>query len=474
MASNFPLAARIAAKVIRALLAVRDITLIPLLLLVLAATLRAADLGDVNVRLEDYDGPASVVARRIAPFRFQLTFKPGDGPQPRLIRVELPTSGPQVWPAADVEVRDAQGRAVLVRRSGIEWAKLLIPVPATAGDYFVQVVPPAGENPSPPSEKERALVDAVTGLKIGVAKWHDGRKAALSLRFDDSHPTHLTTAIPLLREYGFRGTFMINPGRSEPGSRRRSDFELHRAEWAAVARQGDHELANHSAHHRGARGDDDMDAEIGRAAEAIWQLTPGRSKLTALNLGGGTYWETTHTLRHYLDKFHQFDASQNSTGMDDAYGNRVANFRRILEQHLLRGLWLRTHYHSIGEGLASSAANLRAVLDIAREHEPDLWIAGLADIHKYQSERDASRLRVRTSAPGRLVFELDCRTDAALYNQPLTLELTPPPSWPAGRLKVMEAQGEIIPLHPAKSAGTAVLRFDVPPRTAAYAIELAP
>ena len=80
-------------------------------------------------------------------------------------------------------------------------------------------------------------------------------------------------------------------------------------------KQGDMELANHSAHHRGAKGDEDMDREIGTATEAIWKLTPGRSKLMALNLGGGTRWETTRTLRHYLDKYHQFDASSGSLGM---------------------------------------------------------------------------------------------------------------------------------------------------------------
>jgi hypothetical protein len=451
--------------------AVRGITFAALLV-GSVATLSAADLGGVIVRLDDYRGPASVVAQLVAPYQLRLTLNPADEARPLTIRVELPASGPRVWPVNEVEVRDAHGNALLVRRSGIEWSKLLIPVPATAGDYFVQVVPVSGARSPLPSEQERVLVDAGTGLSVGIARWHDGRKAALSIRFDDSHPTHLTKAIPILRDYGFRGTFMINPGGPEPGSRRRSDFELHQAEWAAVAQQGDHEFANHSAHHRGARGDDDMDAEIGRAAEAIWQLTPGRSKLLALNLGGGTSWETTRTLRHYLEKYHLFDASANSTGMDDTYGNRVANFRRLLEQHLARGLWCRIHYHSIGEGRASSEANFRAALDVAREHQPDLWIAGLAGIHKYQAARNASRLTLRQSEPTRLTFEFHCQTDTVLYDQPLTLEITPPPAWAASRIKVTDARGHALPLRPALVGGAAVLRCEVAPRNAEYAIEL--
>ncbi|MFZ2643786.1 MAG: polysaccharide deacetylase family protein [Verrucomicrobiia bacterium] len=447
---------------------------ITMLLATPLAALHAADLGGVTVRLDGYEGPATVVSQLVEPFKMRITVNPANETKPLVIRVELPGSGPRAWPAADVEVRDSQGKALRVRRAGIEWSKLLIPVPAVAGDCFVQAVQPSGGKPSLPPEKERVLVDGATGLRLGIAKWHDGRKAALSIRFDDSHPSHLTKAMPILREYGFRGTFMINPGVSEPGSRRRSNFESHQAEWQAAARQGDHELANHSAHHRGAVGDEDMEAEIGAAAQAIWKMTPGKSQLMALNLGGGTWWETTRTLRYYLDKYHQFDASQNSTGMDDSHGNRVASFRRLLEQHLERGLWHRVHYHSIGDGAGSSEANFRAALDVAKEHSSKLWVAGMADIHKYQSERNASKLKLRQSDSKRLTFEFICQTDAALFDQPLTLEVTHPQSLDASRLKVKNAQGDIIPLRAAQLEGASTLRFDVAPRNAVYSIEMTP
>lgn len=449
-------------------------TSITALLVVPLAALHAADLGGVVVKLDGYQGPATVASQLLEPFKMQVTVNPASETKPLVVRVELPASGPRVWPAADVEVRDSQGKALMVRRAGIEWFRLLIPVPAVAGSIFVQAVPPAGGKPALPSEKERVLVDSATGLRLGIAKWHDGRKAALSIRFDDSHPSHLTKAMPILHEYGFRGTFMINPGASEPGGRRHSNFETHQAEWQTVARQGEHELANHSAHHRGAVGDEDMEAEISVAAQAIWKMTPGKSQLMALNLGGGTWWETTRTLRYYLDKYHQFDASQNSTGMDDKYGNRVATFRRLLEQHLERGLWYRVHYHSIGDGAASSEASFRAALDVAKEHQSKLWVAGMADIHKYQSERNASKLELQRSDANRLTFRLICQTDAALYDQPLTLEVTHPKSLDASRLKVRNAQGDIIPLRAAQLEGASTLRFDFAPRNAVCSIEMTP
>ncbi|WP_395746424.1 polysaccharide deacetylase family protein [Prosthecobacter sp.] len=435
---------------------------------------QSPDLGGVKVASADPSSEAAITAVLAAPFKLQISVAPHAEARPQTIRIDLPNSGPKAWPAADVEVRDASGKALLVRRSGIEWFKLLVPLPAGVTSCVVEAVPPPGGWVKPTPEKSRAIEDPTSGVKMRIAKWHDGRDAALSIRFDDSHPTHLSKAAPILESYGFRGTFMINPGASEPGSRRVSEFNQQRAAWEALAKQGKHEFANHSAHHRGGLGDADMEAEIGEAAQVIWQMTPGKSRLTALNLGGGTRWETTRSLRYYLDKYHHFDASENSTGMDDSYGNRVENFRRILQQHLQRGLWCRIHYHYIGEGLSSSEANFRAAMDIAKEHEAKLWIAGMADIHQYMTERDAAKLALIKADAQQLSFKLTCATDAALYDQPLTIEMVLPPAWKLPNVSIKDAKGSVIPTMPGKLEGADALRFDVPPREAEYLISVNP
>lgn len=111
----------------------------------------AADLGGVAVRLEGYDGPATVLAQPVAPFKIHITVNPGHGTRPLAISVEFPNSGPRAWPAADVEVRDARGEAMRVRRAGIEWFKLLIRVPPSlAGASFRRCLPQAGKHRSPP------------------------------------------------------------------------------------------------------------------------------------------------------------------------------------------------------------------------------------------------------------------------------------------------------------------------------------
>ena len=423
------------------------------------------DLGGVQIALDPASAKAVLQATLEGPFQLRVQVQRQGDAEPLALRVQLPASGPRVWPANDVEVRDATGQALLVERSGIEWEKLRIPLPAGVETCVVRAVEPPGGWPRATPEGERRL--EANGLQVRLAPWPQGKQAALSLRFDDSHPSHLDTVIPILREYGFKGSFMVNPGPKEPGSRQNFPFETRQAEWAAAVQSGAIELANHSAHHRGARDDADMDREIGDAAAAIRRLLPGGSPLLALNLGGGTRWQTTRTLRHYLDRHQLFDASSGSLGMDDVYGGRVEALRVALGRHLERGLWCRVHYHSIGEGLAASEANFRAALDLVRQQQDKLWIAGMSEIHQYQTALASARLRQQDAAAGRLSFQLEVGTDPALYAQPLSLEVTPP----AGAKRVVlvrEGGAEIAP-----ETGSP-LRFALPPRSALYQLRTEP
>ena len=62
------------------------------------------------------------------------------------------------------------------------------------------------------------ITDAASGSCLGIARWHDGRRAALSIRFDDSHPTHLTKAVPILARVWLPVHVHGQPGAAEPGS----------------------------------------------------------------------------------------------------------------------------------------------------------------------------------------------------------------------------------------------------------------
>jgi peptidoglycan/xylan/chitin deacetylase (PgdA/CDA1 family) len=71
--------------------------------------------------------------------------------------------------------------------------------------------------------------------------WPQGRKAAVSLAYDDALASHLDKAIPALDRHRLKGSFYLQLSRDTVWTRTE--------EWRAAARNG-HELGNHSVFHQ--------------------------------------------------------------------------------------------------------------------------------------------------------------------------------------------------------------------------------
>jgi peptidoglycan/xylan/chitin deacetylase (PgdA/CDA1 family) len=71
--------------------------------------------------------------------------------------------------------------------------------------------------------------------------WPGGRKAAVSLAYDDAAPSQLDNAIPALDRHGLKGGFYLTLAADTLRTRQQ--------EWIAAARHG-HELGNHSLFHQ--------------------------------------------------------------------------------------------------------------------------------------------------------------------------------------------------------------------------------
>ncbi|MCP4640535.1 MAG: polysaccharide deacetylase family protein [bacterium] len=435
------------------------------LLVCLAVRAHAASAFEAHIASEA--GMARLFVEEESPFRVRLTVDPWREKTPISLHAEVPETGPKTWPLDRVQVLDADGRRLPVRRDGLSWQILDFTVPPTRAQYIVCLADPPTHRPIGPlpPETKRTAVDAESGVSVSISRWPGGHRAALSLRFDDSHPTHLSKVVPILDDYGFKGTFMVNPGSDQ--------FRSHEMEWKALARKGRHELANHTMNHRGASDDEETARAIGDASKYLWGLSPNRSKLLALNLGGGTKWTTAAPFSDYLDRYHLFHVT-GSLGMDDVYGNRPAALRSNLARHVERGLWCRVHFHSVGDGLASSEANFRAALDVVRAHASDVWVAGMADVYKYQEERKAAKLSLSRDAAGRIVLDLACLSNADLYDQPLAVELLLPEGWAAdGTTLTAEDGGAVAPSGAGSRGSRPLMRFDLPPATARYVIDRA-
>ncbi len=405
--------------------------------------------------------PSRITLERVGRFLVRMHVARTDGPEAVTVRVALAATGPKTWPAEDLCVTDNRGIPAPIRRNGTEWHRFTLEVPAAGGDYLIQAVPATRTPPgTPPAEKERTAVDSETGVRASVCTWFGGREAALCLRFDDSHPTHLDTVLPILREHGYRATFMINPGRPA--------FQQRKAAWEACARTGEHEFANHTMNHRGARTDEEIEHEVGEPAAYIRKLFPRRGPLIALNRGGGTTWVTRRPFSHFLDKHDLFNV-WGSMGMDDVYGKRL----EALERHLLNGLarngWIKAHFHAIGPALATSEEHFRAQMRLIEIYADRLWITGLADAYKYRQERKSTAIAWTRRDGDCLILEVRCATDPVRYDQPLTIQIALPPDWDRAKLVPSDAApGTGSETQCETERGEGWMRANLPPLTRRY------
>jgi hypothetical protein len=117
------------------------------------------------------------------------------------------------------------------------------------------------------------------------------------------------------------------------------------------------------------------------------------------------------------------------------------------------------------------AGAFRAVLDSAKQHAASPWIEGMADIHKYQTERNAAKLALLKSDAKHLSFRLTCTTDPADYDQLLTIELAPPSGWGSNKIRIKGTTGPVIKTCTRNEEGASTPRFDVSPRDAEFVIE---
>ena len=217
-----------------------------------------------------------------------------------------------------------------------------------------------------------------------VCRWFGGKQAALSLRFDDSHPTHIEVAVPLLDELGLIGTFLVNPGNDS--------YKKYQSVWEGAVLQHGHELADHTFNHRGAKTDADADEQIGATANLLRRLQPGRQQLT-LETGGSTLWFQRKPFEFFRAKYHLIDISNadhpENALMSCTVGHpwfSLEAFTRRMEQAIAAGAWVQPYFHQIDETghLRIPPATFRKLLETVAAHRAELWQAGLTPIYEYQ------------------------------------------------------------------------------------------
>jgi len=302
-----------------------------------------------------------------------------------------------------------------------------------------------------------------------VCRWYGGKKAAVSLRFDDSHSSHIELAVPALNERGLVGTFLVCPGVA--------GYRNYHATWEGAVVAAGHELADHTMSHQGASSDAEAEWEIGEAARIVRQAQPDLP-LLVFQRGGGTAWLQRKPIEYLTARYHLYDLDQEAGRPDSRVMScseqypwfSTAAFSEALDQCIAEGRWFQPHFHCIGEGwLPISASLFDEVLEVVADRREQVWNASIGCILQYGCERDHSTVFAHAVGDDLVALFYACELDGHPYRQPLTIEVDLPSSCESAA--VIGPDGTVASHVTVDPDGRRVVRFDVRPRDGAYQVE---
>jgi hypothetical protein len=236
-------------------------------------------------------------------------------------------------------------------------------------------------------------------------RWPDGRKAAVSLTYDDGTPSHLSLAAPIMNEYGVRGTFYINPREADAASL---------APWRQIAQAG-HEVGNHTVSHpcsqnfefisRGGRKGleqmslDDIEAEIVEAGRRLQAGIPEQERVSFafpcyqpfVGRGAKRQSYVPVVLKHCVAGRGRGEQPNDPRYCDLGYlwsfpceQMTAPTLIGLVEQAAAQGRWAILTFHGIHEGhLSVGNGDLAELCRHLTENKERVWTAPVVTVAQY-------------------------------------------------------------------------------------------
>jgi len=246
------------------------------------------------------------------------------------------------------------------------------------------------------------------GAEPAPFRWPEGKRAALSLSFDDARPSQLDQGLPVLDAHGVKATFYVSPANME----RRVD------DWKAAAANG-HEIANHTLTHpcsgnfRFAQNNaledytiEQIEADILGGTEAIERMigvTPTTFAYPCgqkfVGRGEGVVSYVPLVAKHFIAGRGAFDESHNdprSCDLAQLFGMAMDDepFARLkaLLDHAVEddGGWLVLFGHDVGPQGARQVTRTDALDELCRyatDPATGIWTDTVEAVGRYVEER---------------------------------------------------------------------------------------
>ena len=237
-------------------------------------------------------------------------------------------------------------------------------------------------------------------------RWPEGKRAAISLTFDDARFSQVDRGIPILDEYNTKATFYVSFG----------SLEKRLEDWKAAVANG-HEIGNHSLVHpcsgnfpfarERALEDytlDQMRSELRQASDTIEDLL-GVRPISFAYPCGQKYVGRGREYRSYVpliaEEFLTGRGWMNEWANDPAFcdmanlmgveldGKSFEQVKQVMDRVLKDGGWLVFAGHDIGDGgrQTTLASTLRALCEYAQDPAHGIWLDSVGTIARYVNEQ---------------------------------------------------------------------------------------
>ena len=244
--------------------------------------------------------------------------------------------------------------------------------------------------------------EPATFTRMDSFRWPEGKRAAISLTFDDARLSQIDRGIPILDEYGTKATFYVSM----------RSLEKRLEGWKAAVANG-HEIGNHSLAHP-CSGNfpfsrdkaledytfDQMRTELRQASDTIEDLL-GVKPVSFAYPCGQKYVGRGREYRSYVplvaEEFLTGRGWMNEWANDPAFcdmanlmgveldGKSFEQVKQIMDRVLKDGGWLVFAGHEIGDGgrQTTLAPTLRSLCEYAQDPANGIWLDSVETIAQY-------------------------------------------------------------------------------------------
>ncbi len=265
------------------------------------------------------------------------------------------------------------------------------------------------------------LTAALPAAQLEIAEYYGARSAALSLTYDDGFRHQGAEHVKMMKPYGFKGTFFIVVGQTKDNKPPKEWGNRMSWELLREMHKDGHEIANHSWSHAALKKgvpQDTLDKEVNYAFD-VFKQKMGFAPYSFAFPGGSRHKEVPGLAeaRHPCVRGHVLTYGGNRWTTDKA--------NAWIDESIAQGKWNVAMIHGIKGGWSHfrNPADFDAHLKYAKSKEDLLWVAPMADVHKYLAQKKAATLKGKVKKSG---ASFECYVnglDADTYNVPLTVTI---------------------------------------------------